>query len=123
MGRTEGAKGAAVGRDEHERVCRLRLNERFAAHRCVRARELDQRTGAGRIVVCAPAFAAVVAVRGDHDRALRGAAHDRDEILQLDFAPARDLRGEALHPRWLEAVELELLRHPAGRAESSGRPG
>ena len=122
VGCAERAERAAVGRDEDERVRRLRLHERRAADRRERARELDQGTRAGGVVVRTAAFAGVVAVRGDHDRALRGAADDGDEVLQLDLAASRDLRREAVHPRF-EAVELELVGDPGGGAEAAGGAG
>ena len=37
----------------------------------------------------------------------------------LDLATTRDLRREAIHPRWLEAVELELLGDPAGGSQAA----
>ena len=46
---------------------------------------------------------------------------DRDEVLQLDLAATRDLRREAIHPRRLEAVELELVGDPAGGSQAAGR--
>ena len=122
MGGAERAEVSAVGRDEDERVGRLRLHERRAADRRECAGELDQSTCAGGVVVRASAFAGVVAVRGDHDRALRRAADDRDEVLELDLAAPGDLRSEPLHPG-LEAIELELVGDPTGGAETAGRPG
>src|SRR5256886_13330044 len=95
-GRAHAAVRAAVGRDEEDRVVRAQLARGQAGRDAVRARELDQHRGAGRVVVRAGPAAVVVAVRRHHDRA-RGAA-DRfgDEVLQLDLAPARDDRAEAL---------------------------
>ncbi len=119
---TESPERAAVGRDEDERVRRLRLHERRAADRREGAGELDQGARSGRVVVDARSLTDVVAVRGDDDRALRGAADDGDDISQLDLAAARDLRRELVHA-WVEAVQLELISDPGGRAQAAGRSG
>ena len=121
MRRTERTERAAVSGDEHERVGRLRLHGRRALDRRVGTGELDQRSGAGRVVVHTAAVAGVVAVRGDHDCLVGRPVDDGDEVLELDLAAARDLRSEALHSWRLEAEELEPLRDPAGGTQPAGR--
>ena len=117
--RAERAEGATVGGDEDERVGRTRLQRR-ARHGRERAGELDQRGGARGVVVRAAPLAVVVPVRGDHDRALRVAAGDRDDVLELDAAAPRDVCPKAVRLR-IETVERQLLRDPLGGSEAAGR--
>ena len=88
----------------------------------VRARELDQRCGPGRVVVCAATLAAVVAVRRDHDRALRRAADDDDEVLQPHSAEAGNLGREGVRPR-LEAIELDWSATQEAAPSAPADPG
>ena len=102
--RAETAVRAAVGGEEDDGVRAahpLLVGGRRAG---VRARELDERGGARRVVVRAGPAAGVVAVGEDDDRVGRLARCDRPEVLEAELADP----GHALGPR------VRLDRQPVG---------
>ena len=80
----------------------------------VAARELDQRRRARGVVVRAGPDPGVVAVGEDEDRVVRRALDDGDEVLEPDAAEAGDASRPRCRRAAREAVERELVLHPAG---------
>ena len=123
VGGADRAVGAAVGGDEQERVRRAHAACRGAGRGrlCVRARELDERGGAGGVVDHAAAEADLVAMREHDDHARRAARDAHDHVRQRALAEPGHLGLEPLSLR-PEAVEPELLVDPVHRAEIAGAP-
>ncbi len=126
------AEGAAVGREEDERVGgphgRRRRGARERRLR-IRAGELDQRRRPRGVVVRARADPEVVAVRRDDDLLLRLAGHDRDEVPELarpeprnGGAEALDLGGRARTGRAAPCTSRPPGRRPGIRATGPGSP-
>ena len=106
LGGAQAAVRTAVRGDEDDRV-----RERGAAEV---ARQLQERSGAGAVVVGALRAADVVAVRKHDEHALRlgvrraGRRGDRDEVHQLARPESRDLRRERL------SLDVEAVAPGAG---------
>ena len=114
--RAEAAEGAAVGRDEEDRVIRVQRSARESRRRSIGAGELDQHCSPGSVVIRSRTAAVVVAV-GDHDdRARRAADRLRDDILHLDATAAGNDGAETLGPD-RQAVAPQLVAEPVGRSK------
>ena len=120
--RAQSAVGAAVRRDEDEAVGGPHAGAAGPRQRRVGPRELDQRGGSGGVVDRARPGSVVVAVGHDHDRPGRCTLGDRDDVVQLHVAAARDRRREGVGSAG-EAVRLELVAEPLRCAERPGEPG
>ena len=104
------AVGAAVGREEDERVER-RAGGLGRTRRRVRAGELDERRGPAPVVVRSRALAVVVSMGNEDDRLVEGARDDGGEVAELGPADT----GHVLLPPVLvdgQPVEGELLAEP-----------
>ena len=117
---SERAEGAAVGGEEDERVRRARAQRAVSAHRRVATRELDQRSGAGGVVVGSGADARRVAMGQDDDRLRRVAFRHGDDVSQLHLPSVHDASREAVLLR-REAVQLHLAGEPLRRAQGARR--
>ena len=85
-------------------------------------RELDERGGAGGIVVRSRSRPVVIAVRHDEDRLRRSPRHPRDEILEVEAPKSGCDGGERLDPR-LQAVRRKLVVQPRGCLDRAHRAG
>ena len=86
----------------------------------VRARELDERRRAARVVVRAGASTCVVSMGNDDDRLVERSLDDGRQIAELDLSDPGDVVAPAvlLDP---EAVQRELVAEPVGRATGAER--
>jgi hypothetical protein len=113
----EAAVGRAVAREERQGVRQRRGGRRGA--RRVGSCQLEERGGAGGVVVRAGAGAAVVAVRHDEDRLQRPSRPGGQEVDEPRPPVAGDRGREGVPPDPV-AVRRHVLHEPPRRAE---RPG
>src|SRR5581483_7460524 len=112
----ERPEDASVRGEEHDRVPRRHRAAWGPDRPAVGARELEQRSRPGRVVVRALARAGVVAMGHDDDRiGARGPDGDGGHVRQLGPATAGNRAPEPVRVR-LEAERAQLVCDPAGGA-------
>ena len=86
----------------------------------VRARQLDERRGAARVVVRAGTSTCVVSMGNKDDRLVERALDDGRQVAELDPSDTGDVGAPTvlLDP---EAVERELVAEPVGRTTGAER--
>ena len=110
LGELLGARAAvraAVGREEEDGL--------LAHGRVDVARELEQRPGAGGVVVCARRLARVVSMGNEDDRSRRGPGSDGGDVRELRLPEPGEIGLERIALRG-QADVVEALDHPALRA-------